>query len=72
MLCKKIAALEHTEAGLIFGSGMAAIKYCIICFFKEGRPYRYSATFYGGTYNLLLSKSLKSMALNILLQIQIK
>ncbi|KAG1658284.1 Protein NrfI [Nymphon striatum] len=24
-LCKKVAALEHTEAGLIFGSGMAAI-----------------------------------------------
>ena len=36
MLCKKIAALEHTEAGLIFGSGMAAISTHYLLFLKQG------------------------------------
>ena len=30
-VAKKIAALEHAEAGMIFSSGMAAISTCIIC-----------------------------------------
>ena len=31
-LCKKIAALEHAEAGLIFGSGMAAVSTTLLAF----------------------------------------
>jgi cystathionine beta-lyase len=32
-LAKKIAALENSEAGLIFGSGMAAVSHCMLAFF---------------------------------------
>jgi len=34
MLCKKIAALENTEDGLIFSSGMAAISAAMFAFLK--------------------------------------
>jgi cystathionine beta-lyase len=37
-LCQKIAALEHAEAALIFGSGMAAVSTALMAFFKAGRP----------------------------------
>ena len=49
MLCKKIAALEHTEAGLIFGSGMAAISTALFCFSKDRRSYHIQQVIYGGT-----------------------
>lgn len=35
-LSKKIAALEHAEAGLIFGSGMAAVSTTLLAFLKSG------------------------------------
>ena len=35
-LAKKIAALEGAEAGLIFGSGMAAISTALLAFLKRG------------------------------------
>jgi cystathionine beta-lyase len=38
-LSKKIAALEHTEAGMIFGSGMAAVSTVFLAFLKNWRPY---------------------------------
>jgi cystathionine beta-lyase len=38
-LCKKLAALEHAEAALIFGSGMAAISTALMAFFASRRPY---------------------------------
>jgi len=52
-LCKKIAALEHAEAGLIFGSGMAAISTALMAFLKAGDHIVLQQTLYGGTYNLV-------------------
>lgn len=52
-LCKKIAALEHTEAALIFGSGMAAISTALMAFLKAGDHIVLQQTLYGGTYNLV-------------------
>jgi len=52
-LSKKIAALEHTEAGLIFGSGMAAISTSLLAFLKAGDHVVLQQTLYGGTYNLV-------------------
>ncbi len=52
-LCKKIAALEHTEAALIFGSGMAAVSTALMAFLKAGDHIVLQQTLYGGTYNLV-------------------
>ncbi|WP_422080451.1 trans-sulfuration enzyme family protein [Ulvibacterium sp.] len=52
-LCKKIAALEHTEAALIFGSGMAAISTTLLAFLKSGDHVVLQQTLYGGTYHLI-------------------
>ncbi|APQ18845.1 trans-sulfuration enzyme family protein [Maribacter hydrothermalis] len=52
-LCKKIAALEHTEAALIFSSGMAAVSTALMAFLKAGDHIVLQQTLYGGTYNLV-------------------
>jgi len=52
-LAKKIAALEHAEAALIFGSGMAAISTTLMAFLKAGDHVVLQKTLYGGTYNLV-------------------
>jgi cystathionine beta-lyase len=52
-LCKKIAALEHAEAALIFGSGMAAVSTALMAFLKAGDHVVLQQTLYGGTYNLV-------------------
>ncbi|MGW9686075.1 trans-sulfuration enzyme family protein [Flagellimonas sp. 2504JD1-5] len=55
-LCKKIAALEHSEAALIFGSGMAAISTALMTFLKAGDHIVLQQTLYGGTYNFAVSQ----------------
>ncbi len=52
-LCKKIAALEHAETALIFGSGMAAVSTALLAFLKVGDHVVLQQTLYGGTYNLV-------------------
>lgn len=52
-LSKKIAALEHTEAGMIFGSGMAAISTVFLAFLKQGDHIVVQNTLYGGTSNFI-------------------
>ena len=52
-LCRKIAALEHTEAALIFGSGMAAVSTSLLAFLKKGDHMVLPRQIYGGTYNLV-------------------
>lgn len=52
-LAKKIAALEHTEAALIFGSGMAAISTMFLAFLKQGDHIVVQNTIYGGTSNFI-------------------
>jgi cystathionine beta-lyase len=56
MLCKKIAALEHTEDGLIFSSGMAAISAAMFAFLKTGDHVIIQQVIYGGTFNLIVSE----------------
>ncbi len=55
-LCKKIAALEHTEAALIFGSGMAAISHALMAFLSAGDHIVLQQTLYGGTYNFAVTQ----------------
>ena len=52
-LSKKIAALEHTEAALIFGSGMAAISHMFLAFLQQGDHLVVQNTLYGGTSNFI-------------------
>ena len=56
MLCKKIAALENTEDGLIFSSGMAAISATMFAFLKTGDHVIIQKVIYGGTFNLIVSE----------------
>ncbi|OAB78633.1 trans-sulfuration enzyme family protein [Cochleicola gelatinilyticus] len=55
-LGKKIAALEKCEAGMIFGSGMAAISHCLLAFLKQGDHIILPETLYGGTYNFVVKE----------------
>ncbi len=48
----KIAALEHAESALIFGSGMAAVSTSLMAFLRAGDHVVLQQTLYGGTYNL--------------------
>ncbi|MBF4982834.1 PLP-dependent transferase [Nonlabens mediterrranea] len=48
-LGQKIAALENCEAGLIFGSGMAAISAVFMAFLKTGEHIILQRAIYGGT-----------------------
>ncbi|MGY0392664.1 trans-sulfuration enzyme family protein [Bizionia sp. KMM 8389] len=52
-LSQKIAALEHTESGLIFGSGMAALSALFFSFLKSGDHLVVQNTLYGGTSNFI-------------------
>ncbi|HEY9185768.1 MAG TPA: PLP-dependent aspartate aminotransferase family protein [Salegentibacter sp.] len=52
-LAKKMAALEHGEAALIFGSGMAAVSTALLAFLHKGDHVVLQNTLYGGTSNLV-------------------
>lgn len=52
-LGQKIAALEHAEAGMVFGSGMAAISTTFLAFLKAGDHIVLQQTLYGGTSNFV-------------------
>ncbi len=52
-LSKKIAALEHAEAALILGSGMAAISHMFLAFLQKGDHLVVQNTLYGGTLNFI-------------------
>ncbi len=55
-LCKKLAALEHVEAAMIFGSGMAAISTALMSFLQAGDHIVLQQTLYGGTYNFAVTQ----------------
>jgi cystathionine beta-lyase len=55
-LAKKIAALENTEAGLIFGSGMAAISAIFMAFLKTGDHIILQRNIYGGTSHFVAAE----------------
>jgi len=52
-LSKKIAALEHAETAMIFGSGMAAISTTLMAFLSAGDHIVLQRDLYGGTRNLV-------------------
>lgn len=52
-LSKKIAALEHAESAMIFGSGMAAISHMFLAFLNKGDHLVVQNTLYGGTVNFI-------------------
>ncbi|SNY99733.1 trans-sulfuration enzyme family protein [Flagellimonas pacifica] len=55
-LGKKLAALENTEAAMIFGSGMAAISTALMSFLQAGDHVVFQQTLYGGTYNFAVTQ----------------
>ena len=55
-LSKKIAALEKTEAAMIFGSGMAAVSTALLTFLHSGDHVVLQQTLYGGTYALVVEE----------------
>ena len=55
-LSKKIAVLEKCEAGLIFGSGMAAVSHSMLAFLQKGDHVVLPKTLYGGTFNFVVEE----------------
>ncbi|QLE02915.1 PLP-dependent transferase [Galbibacter sp. BG1] len=55
-LAKKLAALEHAEAALIFGSGMAAVSTSLLAFLGAGDHVVLQKVLYGGTYNFVVEE----------------
>ncbi len=58
-LSKKIARLEKCEAGIIFGSGMAAVSTTLFAFLNAGDHIVLQQSLYGGTYNLVCEEFVK-------------
>ena len=58
-LAKKMAALEHGEAALIFGSGMAAVSTSLMAFLGSGDHVVFPDALYGGTSNLAVEEFAK-------------
>lgn len=52
----KLAALENTEDGLLFSSGMAAISTVLLTFLKQGDHALFQRDVYGGTYHFVRSE----------------
>ncbi len=55
-LAQKMAALEHGEAALVFGSGMAAVSTALMAFLHKGDHVVLQKTLYGGTSNLIVEE----------------
>ena len=55
-LAKKMAALEHGEAAIIFGSGMAAVSTALLAFLHQGDHVVLQKSLYGGTSNLVVEE----------------
>ena len=62
-LINKLCALENGEAGLVFGSGMAAITTTLFSFLKNGDHVVFQAGLYGGTIHLI-HKELKQFGID--------
>lgn len=55
-VAQKVAALENAEAGLLFGSGMAAISTTLFTFLQHGDHVVLQNEIYGGTFNLIVEE----------------
>jgi cystathionine beta-lyase len=56
VIAEKVAALEGAEAGLVFGSGMAAISTVLFAYLKPGDHAVFQADLYGGTHHLVTTE----------------
>ncbi len=56
VVAAKVAALESAEAGLVFGSGMAAISTVLFTHLKPGDHALFQADLYGGSYHFVASE----------------
>ena len=52
----KLCALENTEAGVLFSSGMAAISTALLTFLKNGDHAVLQRDVYGGTHHFAMSE----------------
>lgn len=59
---KRLALYEHTEAGVLFSSGMSAIATTLLAFVRPGQVIIHSQPLYGGT-ETLLSKTLAGLGI---------
>ncbi|MCK4747470.1 MAG: PLP-dependent transferase, partial [Bacteroidales bacterium] len=55
-LGEKIAALEQTEKGMVFSSGMAAITSALLAFLEKGDHAVFQTGLYGGTFHFVTSE----------------
>jgi cystathionine beta-lyase/cystathionine gamma-synthase len=62
-VAEKLAALENAEAGIIFGSGMAAIMTSILTVVKAGEHAIFQNDLYGGTHHAVMN-DLKNYAID--------
>ena len=53
VIAQKLAALEKSEAALVFGSGMAGISTLLLAHLKPGYHAVFQADLYGGTFHLV-------------------
>jgi cystathionine beta-lyase len=60
VVARKLAALEHGESALVFGSGMAAISTLLLSHLKSGDHAIFQNDLYGGTLNLITSELQRS------------
>lgn len=63
VVAEKVAALEHGEAALVLGSGMAAVSTCLFALLGPGDHAVFQADLYGGT--LLLVDELRRRGVDI-------
>lgn len=62
-LAKKMAALEHAEAALIFGSGMAAVSTALLAFLRSGDHVVLQKTHFMGVPIILWWRNFLNMGL---------
>ena len=56
VVIEKLASLENTETGLLFGSGMAAISTTLLSLLSKGDHCIFQHGLYGGTFNFIVSE----------------
>lgn len=56
VIAKRIAALEHGEAALVFSSGMAAIYSAMMAVVKAGDHVIFQSDLYGGTHHMAVNE----------------
>ena len=66
VIARKLAALEHGEDAVVFGSGMAAISTLLLAYLAPGDHAVFQADLYGGTYHLV-AKELTRLGVQVTL-----